>query len=160
LNRTNHIRRGGRIPTRRSARGERRGATPDRRCGVAKLGTDGPARRSRSVSRDVMDRATAKSSPQTAAGHDRMTRPSRRSSSQRAACGFWIRAWGQREPALRGTGRLNRSAQGLEWLKGGLDIPATRRMRLTLTGTSAPDVDALFLFTHVISHKYQITSQR
>jgi hypothetical protein len=43
---------------------------------------------------------------------------------QGAAGGFWIRAWGQREPALQGTGRLNHSAQGLGWLKGGLDIPA------------------------------------
>ena len=73
----------------------------------------------------VVDRATANSSPRTAAGRDRMTRPSRRSSSQEAACGFWIRAWGQREPAHQGTGRLNRSAQWLGWLKGGLDIPAT-----------------------------------
>jgi hypothetical protein len=64
-------------------------------------------------------------SPQTAAGHDRVTRSSRRSSSLGAACGFWIRAWGQREPAVQGTGRLNRSAQGPGWLKGGLDIPAT-----------------------------------
>ena len=42
-----------------------------------------------------------------------------------AACGFWIRAWGQREPAFQGTGRLSRSAQWLGGLKGGLDIPAT-----------------------------------
>ena len=73
----------------------------------------------------VVDGATADSLPQTAAGHHRMTRPSRRSSSQGAACGFWIRAWGQREPALQGTGRLNRSAQWLGWLKGGLGFPAT-----------------------------------
>ena len=64
-------------------------------------------------------------SPQTAAGHHRMTRPSRRSSSRGAARGFWIRAWGQREPAIQGTGRSSRSAQWLGWLKGGLDIPAT-----------------------------------
>ena len=92
---------------------------------MAEHGTDGPARRSSSVSRGVMDGATANSSPQTAAGRDRMTRPSRRSSSRGAARGFWIRAWGQREPALQGTGRLSRSARWLGWLKGGLDIPAT-----------------------------------
>jgi hypothetical protein len=63
-------------------------------------------------------------SPQTTTGRYRMTRPSRRSSSQGAACGVWIRAWGQREPADQGTGRLNRSAPWLGWLKGGLDIPA------------------------------------
>jgi hypothetical protein len=38
---------------------------------------------------------------------NRMTRPPRRSSSQDAARGFWIRAWGQREPAHQGTGRSN-----------------------------------------------------
>src|SRR5215471_5874149 len=53
-----------------------------------------------------------------------MTRPPRRSSSRRAARGFWIRAWGQREPAPQRTGRLDRSALGLGWLKGGLDIAA------------------------------------
>jgi hypothetical protein len=63
-------------------------------------------------------------SQQTTTGRYRMTRPSRRSSSQETACGVWIRAWGQREPAVQGTGRLNRSAPGLGWLKGGLDIPA------------------------------------
>ena len=63
-------------------------------------------------------------SQQTTTGRYRMTRPSRRSSSQGAACGVWIRAWGQREPAVQGTGRLNRSAPWLGWLKGGLDIPA------------------------------------
>ena len=123
--RGNRVRRGGRVPKLGSARSEVRGATPDARCGVAKRGADGPARRSSWMSRGMVDGATANSSPQTAAGHHRMTRPSRRSSSLGAACGFWIRAWGQREPALQGTGRLNRSAQGLGWLKGGLDIPAT-----------------------------------
>ena len=63
-------------------------------------------------------------SPQATAGRYRMTRPSRRSSSEGAACGVWIRAWGQREPAVQGIGRLNRSAPWLGWLKGGLDIPA------------------------------------
>ena len=71
-------------------------------------------------------------SPQTTAGRYRMTRPSRRSSSQGAACGVWIRAWGQREPAVRGTGRLNRSAPWLGWLKGGLDIPAMYADRRSL----------------------------
>jgi hypothetical protein len=63
-------------------------------------------------------------SQQTTTGRYRMTRPSRRSSSQETACGVWIRAWGQREPAVQRTGRLNRSAPWLGWLKGGLDIPA------------------------------------
>jgi hypothetical protein len=111
-------------PSRSSAPDEVREARPQPRWGVAKRGTDGPARCSSSMSRGVMDGATANSPPQTAAGRDRMTRPSRRSSSKGAARGFWIRAWGQREPAPQGTGRLDRSALWLGWLKGGLDIPA------------------------------------
>jgi len=53
-----------------------------------------------------------------------MTRSLRQSSPQGAACGFWIRAWGQREPADQGTGRLNSPARRLGLLKGGLDIPS------------------------------------
>jgi hypothetical protein len=73
----------------------------------------------------VVDGATTDSSPQTAAGLYRMTRPPRRSSSQGTARGFWIRAWGQHEPAFRETGRSNRSALWRSELEGGLDIPAT-----------------------------------
>jgi hypothetical protein len=73
---------------------------------VAKLETDGPARRSCLLSsawwtgpppipRRGPPRAT-----------NRMTRPPRRSPPQEAARGFWIRAWGQREPAERANGRL------------------------------------------------------
>src|SRR6478672_742266 len=71
-------------------------------------------------------------SQQTTADRYRVTRPSRRSSSQGAAYGVWIRAWGQREPAVQGTGRLNRSAPWLGWLKGGLDIPAMYADRRSL----------------------------
>ena len=53
----------------------------------------------------MVDGATANSLLPTTAGLDRMTRRSRQSSPQEAACGFWVRAWGQREPALQGTGR-------------------------------------------------------
>jgi hypothetical protein len=111
---------------RRSARFEVRGVRSDSGCGVTKYGADGPGRRSSSLSRGVVNGTTVDSLPQTATGHHRMTRPSRRSSPREAACGFWIRAWGQREPALQGTDRLSRSAQGLGWLKGGVGFPATR----------------------------------
>ena len=92
---------------------------------MAKLGADGPARRSSLVSRAWWTGPPPIHSPQTATGRDRMTRSSRRSPSRGAACGFWIRAWGQREPADQGTGRLNSPARRLGSLKGGLDIPAT-----------------------------------
>jgi hypothetical protein len=75
---------------------------------------------------------------------NRVTRPPRRSSPQEAARGFWIRAWGQREPAHRGTGRLSDPARWPESLKGGLDVPcASHQMQLTSHRTPDPDVDAL-----------------
>jgi hypothetical protein len=117
--------RDGRVQPPRSARSKVRGVTSDSGCGVTEYGADGPGRRSSLLRRGVVDGTTADSLPQTAAGHHRMTRPSRRSSSQGAARGFWIRAWGQREPVIQGTGRLSRSAQWLGWLEGGLDIRAT-----------------------------------
>jgi hypothetical protein len=54
---------------------------------------------------------------------NRMTRSSRRSPPQEAARGFWIRAWGQREPAIQGTGRSNDPAQRSGPFEGGLDVP-------------------------------------
>src|SRR5271166_2424230 len=90
----------------------------------------------------VLDRATANSSLRTAAGHNRMTRPPRRSPPQEAARGFWIRAWGQREPALQGTGRSSDAARRPGPLEGGLDVPChSRQMRLTSHRTPNPKVD-------------------
>ena len=127
---------------RRSARCEKRGVRSNQEFGVAKLGTDGPARRSRLLSpawwtgpppipRRGPPRAT-----------NRMTRPPRRSPPQEAARGFWIRAWGQREPALQGTGRSNGPARWLGLLEGGLDDPRhSRQHQLTSHRTPDPDVD-------------------
>jgi hypothetical protein len=42
--------------------------------------------------------------------------------SRGAACGFWIRAWGQREPADQGAGRLKGPVRWRNSFKGGLDI--------------------------------------
>jgi hypothetical protein len=110
--------------------------------GVAKLGTDAPARRSRWLSpawwtgpppipRRGPPRAT-----------NRMTRPPRPSPPQEAACGFWIRAWGRRGPALQATGRSNHPARSPGWLEGGLDDPRhSRQNSLTSHRTPDPDVD-------------------
>jgi hypothetical protein len=70
----------------------------------------------------LVGRATADS---LAADHDRMTRSSRQSPPQGTARGFWIRAWGQREPTDQGTSRLNIPARWTGSFKGGLDISAT-----------------------------------
>ena len=137
------VRRDRRIRRRRSARCEKRGVRSNQGCGVAKLGADGPARRSSSVSRAWWTGPPPIRSPRATTGHDRMTRPPRRSPPQEAARGFWIRAWGQREPALRGTGRSNDPARWPGLLEGGLDIPSTHaKCQLTSHRTPDPDVDA------------------
>jgi hypothetical protein len=129
-----------RILRRRSARCGKRGVKADQGFGVAKLGTGGPTRRSRWLSpawwtgpppipRRGPPRAT-----------NRMTRPPRRSPPQEAARGFWIRAWGQREPALQGTGRSTHPAQWLGLLEGGLDDPRHSRQN-QLTSHRTPDSD-------------------
>jgi len=108
-----------------SARGETRGESSGSGWSVFELGVDGPARRWTLLSPAFW------SGPPPIPRHgppratNRMTRPPRRSLPQEAARGFWIRAWGQREPALQGTGRFNRPAPRLGALKSGLDIPAT-----------------------------------
>jgi hypothetical protein len=93
---------------------------------VTRRGADVPARRSSSVSRAWQTGPPPIRSSRAAAGHDRMTRSSRQSSSQGTACGYWIRAWGQREPPHERTGRLKKSpARWPGSLKGGLDIPSS-----------------------------------
>jgi hypothetical protein len=136
------VRRIRRVRWRRSARCEKRGVKSDQAFGVAKLGTDGSPRRSRWLSpawwtgpppipRCAPPRAT-----------NRMTRPPRRSPPQEAARGFWIRAWDQRRPALRGTGRSNDPARSLGLLEGGLDDPRhSRQNQLTSHRTPDPNVD-------------------
>jgi hypothetical protein len=147
------MRRNRRVRRRRSARREKRGVKSVQGFGVAKLGTDGPARRSRWLSpawwtgpppipRGVPPRAT-----------NRMTRPPRRSLTQEAARGFWIRAWGQRRPALQGTGHSNSPVQWLGLLEGGLgaDSPA-HRGRDGNSGThQAPSI-------HKLDGAYQCTA--
>jgi hypothetical protein len=136
------LRHGRRVRPRRSARCQRRGVKSNQEFGVTELGTDGPARRSRLLSpawwtgpppipRRGLPRAT-----------NRMTRPPRRSPSQEAARGFRIRAWGQREPALQGTGRSKDPARSPGSLEGGLDDPRhSRQSQLTSHRTPDPNVD-------------------
>ncbi len=133
---------------RRSARCEKRGVKSSQEFGVAKLGTVEPARRSSLLSsawwtgpppipRRGPPRAT-----------NRMTRSSRRSPSRGAACGFWIRAWGQREPALQGTGRLSNPARSGLAAQGWIGRPGNSlSIELMLHRTPDPDVGALCLVT-------------
>jgi hypothetical protein len=113
-----------------------RGVRSDAFCVVTSRSADGPARRSGSVSRALRMGPPPIHSPRTAAGHHRMTRSPRRSSVLGAACESWTRAWGQREPAVQGTGRLNKKgpARSPGRLKGGLDIPATHANGCSLRG--------------------------
>jgi hypothetical protein len=94
---------------------------------MAELGTDGPARRSCLLSLAWWagpPPIPRRGPPRATNG---MTRPPRRSPPQEAARGFWISAWGQREPALQGTGRSNDPARGPSSLEGGLDAPRRSR---------------------------------
>ena len=59
----------------------------------------------------MVDRATANSSPRTATGHKQGDQTAKTKPPAGAARGFWIRAWGQREPAHQGTGRSNDPAR-------------------------------------------------
>jgi hypothetical protein len=99
-----------------------RGDISNSRCGGAELDADSPARHSSLVSQAWWTGPPPIRSPRTTTGRDRVTRSSRRSPSCGAACGFWIRAWGQREPAVEGTGRSNGPARPPDSFKGGLDI--------------------------------------
>jgi hypothetical protein len=60
----------------------------------------------------------------TAAGLHRMANPAGRSSSRGAACGFWSRTWGHREPSAQGTGRWHSPAQGKARARVGWTFPA------------------------------------
>lgn len=84
------------------------------------------------VESGAVDRATANSSPRTPRATNRMTRPPRPSPPQEAARGFWIRAWGQRVPALQGTGRSSDPARSLGSPEGGLDDPDPSRQNHSL----------------------------
>ena len=126
------MRRNGRVRRRHSACCKERGVNSNQESGVAKLGTDGPARRSRLVSLAWWAGPPPIPRCRPPRATNRMTRPPRRSPPQEAARGFWIRAWGQREPALQGTGRSNDPARWLGLLEGGLDDPRhSRQGRLT-----------------------------
>src|SRR5271157_3717746 len=112
-----------RVRTRRSARCQKRGVKSNQEFGVAKLGTDGPARRSRLLSPAWWTEPPPIPRRGPPRATNRMTRPPRRSPPQEASCGFWIRAWGQREPGTQETGVANDLKRSLGFLEGGLDKP-------------------------------------
>ena len=133
-----------RVQQRLSARFKKRGVRSSQEYGVAELGADVPARRSSSLSPAwwIGPPPIPRRGPPRAT--NRMTRPLRRSPPQEAARGFWIRAWGQREPANRRTGRSSDPARRPDPLEGGLDVPChSRQMQLTSHRTPDPDVDVL-----------------
>jgi hypothetical protein len=131
-----------------------REATPDSTCGVAKRGADGPTRRSSSVSRGVMDGATANSLAADRRGPRQgdqvvktklLTRSCLRILDQglgptRARC--------SRNRPLESLGTRVRLAQG--WAGHPCH---TRRMPLTPTGTPAQVVDAPCSVTRWASRK-------
>jgi hypothetical protein len=137
-----------RIHPRRSARCKKRGVRSSQEYGVAELDTDVPARRSSSLSPAQWTGPPPIPLGGPPRATNRMTRSSRRSPSRGAACGFWIRAWGQREPALQGTGRLSSCARFGMAAQGWIEHPNHLfPFELILHRTPDSDVDALCLVT-------------
>ena len=90
---------------------------------MAELGTVGPATRSSLLSPAWWSEPPPIPRRGPPRATNRMARPPRRSPPREAARGFWIRAWGQREPANQGTGRSNDPTRWPGSLEGGLDVP-------------------------------------
>ena len=139
------------------ARREVRGATLEAVCGVTQQGADGPTRRSSSVSRGVLDRATANS---LAAGHHGPLQDDRAVKTRllTGSClrgldqGLWsTRARCSRNRPLEPLCTMARLAQG--WAGHPCHV---RRSPLTSMGTPAPDVDALRLVTRLANRKVLI----
>jgi hypothetical protein len=119
---------------------------------VAEVGTDGPARRSSLLSPAWWTGPPPIPCRGPSRATNRMTRPPRRSPPREAARGFWIRAWGQREPTNQGTGRLSSPAQWGMAAQGWTGHPChSCAFQLILHRTPAPDVDALCLVTRCAS---------
>ncbi len=136
----------------RSARCEKRGVRSSQEYGVAELGVDGPARRSSLLSPACWNGPPPIPRCGPPRATNRMTRSSRRSPPQEAAHGFWIRAWGQREPALQGTSRLSSSARCGVAAQGWIGHPGhSFSLELILHRTPDPDVGALRLVTRKVS---------
>ena len=132
-----------------SARNEVRGVASGRGCVVAECGTDGPARRSSSGEPGVLDGATA--NPLLPTTTDRVQDD--QSVRTKLHAGSCLRILDQGLGSTRACSSRNRPLVPLfkirSVLKGGLDVPChTCRMRLTSTGTPAPDVDCAALVTH------------
>ncbi len=100
---------------------------------MAMLGTDGPARRTRLLGSAWWTGPPRIPRRRPPRATNRMTRPPRRSHPQEAARGFWIRAWGQREPAERANGRLNHRGATLRHgrTQGWAGLPGPSLIQLT-----------------------------
>jgi hypothetical protein len=125
------------------ARREVRGATLEAVCGVTQQGADGPTRRSSSVIRGVLDRATANS---LAAGHHGRLQDDR-AVKTRLLTRSCLRGLDQGLGATRACSSRNRPLEPLctiAWLvQGWAGHPCSMRpLRLTSTRTPAQVVDA------------------
>jgi hypothetical protein len=135
------VRRDRRVRRRRSARCEQRGVNANQGFGVAKLGTDGPARRSR-----LLGSAWWTGPPpiprRGPTGHKQDDQTAKTKPPAESCSRILDQSLGQREPALQGTGRSNDPARWLVFFEGGLDDPRhSRQNQLTSHRTPDPNVD-------------------
>jgi hypothetical protein len=141
-----------RVRRSRPARREVRGATLEAVCGVAQQGADGPTRRSSSVSRGLLDRATANS---LAADHHGPLQDDQAVKTKLLTRGC-LRGLDQGLGRARACCSRNRPLEPLctmVWpAQGWAGHPcAMRRLRLTSTRTPPQVVDALCLVTHCVN---------
>ena len=146
--RPSHVRRDERVRQSGPARREVRGATLEAVCGVTQQGADGPTRRSNSVSRGVLDRASANS---LAADHHGPLQDDR-AVKTKLLTGSCLRGLDQGLGSTRACCSRNRPLEPLHtmaWLaQGWAGHPCSmRRLRLTSTRTPAQVVDAPCLVT-------------
>jgi len=104
---------------------------------VAKLAADGPARLSSSVSRAWLDEATANSLAADRHGPRQDDQIVKTKPLKRSRLRILDQSLEPREPALRGTGRLNSPARSPGFLKGGLDNPLQITPDATHFGSNA-----------------------
>ena len=140
-----------------SARTEVRGVRSNARWGVAKRGADGPTRRSSSVSRGVLDGATANS---LAADHHGPLQDNQ-SVKTKLLTGSCLRGLDQGLGSTRVRCSRNRPLEPLctmaRLAQGWAGHPChVRRSPLTSVATPAPDVDALCLVTRWANRKMLI----
>ena len=127
---------------------KKRGVQSNQESGVARRGTDGPARHSRLLSLAWWTEPPPIPRRGLPLATNRLTRPPKRSPRRELLADSGSEPLGQRGPALQGTGRSNDPARCLGFFEGGLDdLRHSRQYQLTSHRTPDPIIDVPRLIT-------------